>query len=79
MRCKKWLWRTPVMHPLRPFSLARKPVPRLCPGEMESTLNLAARNAAQLLLVAVRLLRYIIIKSRKGQGWGISVPSKCKK
>lgn len=67
MRCKKWLWRTPVMHPLGPFSLARKLVPRLCPGEMES-LNLAARNAAvRLLLVAVtRLLRYIIIESGNG-------------
>lgn len=51
----------------RPLSLARKLVPRLCPGETESTLNLAARNAAQLSLVAVtRLLRYIITESRKG-------------
>lgn len=56
------------MRPLGPFSLARKLVPRLCPGEMESTLSLSARNtAAQLLLVAVtRPLRYIIIESRKG-------------
>lgn len=59
MRFKKWHWKDPAMHPFRPFSLARKLVPKPCLVKGIDALSLAARSAAaQLSLVAVtRLLR----------------------